>query len=220
MSTDTNRTTAFLEPVPVPQPVRRRPHRAGMHTFVRGLSGFVTDWRACIKGAIPIGPTHPERAYITAKHSLNLWLNDTGADWHGACWHLGRDLPPAARNPGTTPTLGRDGLLDVRQALRALRHPAGFRPVPVWGAAYWRAIVDWAALTVAKVATRGEAITEWQGDSPRYADLWFVRADDHERILDACRELATSQTACRHSWKLWLEMIEYERAVCNGEPPC
>ena len=220
MSTDPNRTTAFPEPVPVPQPDRRRPHRTGMHTFVRGLGDFIADWREGIELAMPIGATHPDRAYITAQFALNLQMDEPGGDWHPACWRLGRDLPPAAENPGTTPVLGRQGLLDVRRHLRELRHPAGFRPVPVWGAAYWRAIVDWAASTVRHVATERDPIASWQGDDPRYADLWFVGETQHERILDACRRLARHQPAYAREWNLWLEMIVRERIICNGERPC
>ena len=204
-----------------PQPHEARPSAATRQpNFVRGLGEWLLDWRECTQTAIPIGPTHPERAYITAQYALNLQMDEPGGDWHPACWHLGHDLPPAAENPGTTPTLGRDGLLDVRRYLRELRHPAAFRPIPVWGAAYWRAIVDWAASTVRHVATERGPITTWQGDEPRYADLWFVADAQHERILDACRRLAGAQQAYEHVWNLWLEMIIRERIICNGERPC
>ena len=219
MSTDRNRPTPFLGPVPVAEPEPLRPPRTGLHAFVHDLGAFIADWRESIQLAVPIGPTHPDRAYLTSKYALNLYLDGNIADWHPACWHLGRDLPPAARNPGTTPIPGREGLRDVRRALRELRRPAGLRPVPVWGAEYWRAIVDWAAMVVGEIASQRRAITAWQGDSPRYADLWLIASDQHERVLDACRQLAARQPASARVWQLWLEMIEYERTTCNGERP-
>lgn len=220
MTADPNLTTPSLDPAAIMQAEARRPQRTGIQAFMRDLRGFVTDWRACIRTATPIGPTHPDRAYITAKFALNLQTDEPGGDWHPACWHLGRDGPPATSNPATTPIIGYEGLHDVRRHLRKLRHPAGLRPVPVWGAAYWRAIVDWAALVVQAIATERRPITIWQGDSPRYEDLWLIGSDQHGRILEACRRIAARQPAARQVWDLWFEMIAEEERLCNAKPPC
>ena len=132
-----------------------------------------------------------QRNYITATSALNLIDNEFpgGGDWHSAGW----SFPTAGVDPAlrdcrhaqatgvyyheTWESLGAQQVVDVRQPLRLLGHPAGQRPQPVWGARHPRAIIDhaWHWLSRSDGELRRHVtpyeVARWLQDEQQLADL-------------------------------------------------
>ena len=168
-----------------------------------------------------IGRTDPHGAYVTGEMALNLPREEGSGGWHEAGWHLGRDLDPIAINPGTTEVLGTEGIVDIRQQLRKIEHPAGLWILPVWGATYWRAMIDWAAVAVTRVTERQResGITRrWPGSSPRHEEMTMVANRFHPWIMHAAARLSQDQEENRRAWQLWIEEMEREMVAYRSEP--
>ena len=89
-----------------------------------------------------------EGVYLTAMDALNLPLGPLG-DWHGAMWRPPAETPSSTRTPATMRLcqIGRElwgtgDLVDAREALRRIGHPAGEADEPVWAASHPRAVAE------------------------------------------------------------------------------
>ncbi len=95
-----------------------------------------------------------KRDYLTAMSALNLRDPDCWAsgDWHRSCWQVpNTGVPERAHYAALSGDKDRYApvdiledlrLCDIREPLRGINHPAGFRSAPVWGAHHERAIAD------------------------------------------------------------------------------
>ena len=88
--------------------------------------------------------------YITGSAALNIPQHGEWAGWHGLMWNTRVVLPD---NDGTEdgvelgypqdwPYWGDRGILDVSEGLRMIKHPAGTRDEPVYGASFARAVAE------------------------------------------------------------------------------
>ena len=121
-----------------------------------------------------VPPTTVER-HVTGLEMLNLPGEPCG-DWRGhGVWlsrnfadDMGRRL--CATLSGTGPLsfhalLGAQGVSDIRLRLALAGHPAAQRSVPVWGASYARAALEWAWDALEDIAEGkqrdGSELAEW-----------------------------------------------------------
>ena len=97
---------------------------------------------------LQIGNDDEQHIYITSLDALNLPTGPLG-DWHPTSW-----TPPAGSGQSTrTPAhealcalgirlWGKDELVDAREALQIIGHPAGKHATPVWAASHPRAVAE------------------------------------------------------------------------------
>ena len=161
-----------------------------------------------------------QRNYITATSALNLLDNDFpgGGDWHSAGWCFPTaGVDPALRDcrhaqvegeyyHETWQVLGAQQVVDVRQPLRLLGHPAGNRRHPVWGARHPRAIIDhaWNWLSrsdgeLSRHVTPYE-VARWLQDEQQLADI----------VQMANRLVGRVPVAQLDRWLAWRDCLSIE----------
>ena len=96
-------------------------------------------------------PTTPAGGvYITGSAALNIPQQGEWAGWHGLMWNTRVVLPDndgtedgvQLGHPHEWPYWGGRGILDVKDGLRMIGHPAGKRDEPVYGASFARAVAE------------------------------------------------------------------------------
>ena len=88
--------------------------------------------------------------YITGSAALNIPQHGEWAGWHGLMWNTRMELPGddgaqdevQTGRPQEWRYWGGRGILDVRDGLRMIGHPAGNREEAVYGASFARAVAE------------------------------------------------------------------------------
>lgn len=88
--------------------------------------------------------------YITGSAALNIAQHGEWAGWHGLMWNTRITLPDddgvedgvQLGHQKEWPCWGSRGILDVRDGLRTIGHPAGIRNEAVYGASFARAVAE------------------------------------------------------------------------------
>ena len=97
-----------------------------------------------------IPKTPPGGVYITGSAALNIPQQGECAGWHGLMWNTRVVLPDndgtedgvQLGHPQEWPYWGDRGILDVKDGLRMIGHPAAKRDEPVYGASFARAVAE------------------------------------------------------------------------------
>ena len=171
--------------------------------------------------ATDVPTTRTPTEYISAAWALNLSDGEeSGGDWHKACWFMGNPGdatgPSIYRGP-TIPVLGDKGVYDCRKALRRMRHAQGWRREPIWAARYARACVDMVAENIER-ETREGLPEEWWGLEPTAADLvgWLFDPDSRAQVFAWCEEMARADRAVKDWWREWIERRQREMRLLYG----
>ena len=160
--------------------------------------------------------------YITAKHALNLKSPAIGmaGDWHSAGWwfplHNDNDHARTAFMSNgrlyadacaeTAEVLGERGLVDARDALQRLGHPAGSRPEKVWAATHVRAIVDYAWKECRSLLEDGRWEILLEARDPTQIRRWIATKEQWVELHAMAKEMGEvkSQTEAMHNaWEDW-----------------
>ena len=131
--------------------------------------------------------------YITSAAALNIPQEGEVAGWHGLAWNT-RLVRPGNDGTRDSVQLGhpkewpcwRDaGILDVREGLCLIGHPAGQRDEPVYCASFARAVAE---MVVAEARARAP---KWAYPERKETRHWLKRTSQREelrRLLDIARE--------------------------------
>ena len=138
--------------------------------------------------------TSPDN-YITAGSALNIPNGRGGGDWHNG-WRYARRTgePPRTahmsadghpedslfRRTART-VLGSEHIVDVRQGLAMLGHPAANRAEPVWGARHERATIEYVLGSVLRPLAPQVGKPEWILDR-RTVHRWIPWPDQVEWV--------------------------------------
>ena len=152
-----------------------------------------------------------EGVYLTAMDALNLPLGPLG-DWHGAMWRPPAQTPLSTRTPATMRLcrIGRElwgtgDLIDAREALRRIGHPAGGAADAVWAASHPRAVAEMVMGALRKTSSIPDP-------DPQSARRWLDRAQRRtcaEMLVEARRTLATQ--AERNALDEWIRNVSERR---------
>ena len=151
VATRERRNASTQPPMTFGGPLMRgaQPRTVEANLHAQGLTSWLSEallWPfAVAQGARGIPHTQRTGPYISELWALNIHDGEPGGDWHGAAWFrrekLWRD-DITLYEGRTLATLGGTDIYDARRALRAHRHPQGWRMEPVWAAGHARACVD------------------------------------------------------------------------------
>ena len=152
-----------------------------------------------------------ESVYLTGMDALNLPLGPLG-DWHGAMWRPPAHTPSSTRTPATVRLCqigrelwGTNELIDAREALRRIGHPAGAAAGAVWAASHPRAVAE---MVMGALRNTGSI----PDPDPRSARRWLDGAQRRActRMLSkARRTLATH--AQRKALDAWIREVSERR---------
>ena len=146
-------------------------------------------------------------AYITGNAALNIPQQGEFAGWHGLMWNTRVVLPD---NDGTEdgvqlghrllwPYWGEKGILDVKEGLRTIGHPAGQRDEPVYGASFARAVAEM-VITMARLQAQKLAYPQ-----RKETQHWLKRRSQREEL----RELL--DTACGKEPGISADIIRWQQ---------
>ena len=131
--------------------------------------------------------------YITGSAALNIPQHGEWAGWHGLMWNT---RVATASDDGTEdgvqlghqeewPYWGDRGILDVKDGLRMIGHPAGKRDEPVYGASFARAVAE---KVIRMARLQAQRLAYPQRKETRH---WLKRRSQREELrelLDMARE--------------------------------
>ena len=155
-----------------------------------------------------VPPTTVER-HVTGLEMLNLPGEPCG-DWRGhGVWlsrnfadDMGRRLCVTLSGTGPLSVhalLGAQGVSDIRPRLALAGHPAAQRSVPVWGASYARAALEWAWDALEDIAEGkqrdGSELAEW------------LSCEQSSELEGMARQLAQTHP-CKSSASAWMRWVE------------
>ena len=149
--------------------------------------------------------------YITGSAALNIPQQGEWAGWHGLMWNTRIELPG---DDGTEdgvqlghqqewPYWGERGILDVRDGLRMIGHPAGKRDEPVYGASFARAVAE-KVIRMARIQAQKLAYPQ-----RKETHHWLKRRSQREELrelLDMGRKREPCITADTMRWQRDMEL--------------
>ena len=167
-----------------------------------------SEWRS-------VDTDDAQGVYVTAMDALNLPIGPLG-DWHGTMWRPAAGTGASTRTP-TTEALcrignalwGREGLVDAREALRLIGHPAGVAASPVWAASHPRAVAE----MVVKALRDSGWITN---PDPQSARRW-LSADGRSRCARLLGEARGSMERERRALDEWIEATCAMRGLTRAD---